>query len=152
MEVKTKAYGTMDVSEKQKISLEAGFFGFEQFHEYVLLDAQQKPFLILQSLDDPQVAFILIDPAFFRGDYNPSVGNTELEKIGLINPLDSQALVLAVVTIPPKGDGAITANLQGPLVINRESRQGMQCIAQDSRWMTKHDILQEMAQQRTSSC
>lgn len=152
MEVKTKAYGSIEVDEKQKITLTRGLFGFEGLTEFVLIDARQKPFLILQSLEDTDVAFILIDPGFFRDDYLPSVSTGELEEIGLSNEEDSSCLVLAVVTIPSEGDKPITANLQGPVVINREERRGRQFIAGDPQWETRHNILEELAKKRTAQC
>lgn len=152
MEVKTKAYGNIEVSERQMISLSKGLFGFEGLTEFVLIDAKQKPFLILQSLEDVEVAFILIDPGFFRDDYIPSISSGELEEIGLAGESEENCLILAVVTIPSGGEGPITANLQGPLVLNREKRTGRQFIAGNPQWETRHNILEELARKRTAQC
>jgi flagellar assembly factor FliW len=57
------------------------------------------------------------------------------------------ALVLAMVTVPPDG-GPITANLMGPLVIGRKIRRGAQVILTDPRWATKHDVMAELAASR----
>jgi len=38
----------------------------------------------------------------------------------------------------------MTANLQGPLVINRDTRRGLQAVLTDSNWKTKHDIIAEL--------
>jgi len=152
MEVLSKAYGPIEVDERQKITLISGLFGFEDLKEFVLMDAPQKPFLIFQSTEDQNIAFILIDPAFFRKDYQPNINKSDLEQIGIDEDNVAQALTLAVVTIPKDQQGPITANLQGPLVINRETRVGRQFIAQDAQWLTRHNILEEMASQRKESC
>ena len=73
MRVQTKAYGELDVDERQLVSFPAGLLGFEQFKDYVLLDARQKPFFYLQSLNVSELAFILIDPFLFRADYSVDV-------------------------------------------------------------------------------
>jgi flagellar assembly factor FliW len=39
----------------------------------------------------------------------------------------------------------MTANLQGPLIINPDTRMGKQAILTDDRWKTKHDIMAELA-------
>ena len=57
------------------------------------------------------------------------------------------ALILAIVTVPPEG-GTITANLMGPLVICRNSRQGIQVVLSDPRWQIKHDVMAELATSR----
>ena len=141
MKVLTKAYGPVEVKEQQKITFPQGLFGFESFKDYVLLDAEQQPFYWLQSLDVEQIAFVLINPFMFRPDYEMNIDNEELLPIGITEP--DKALIFSIVTIPADGE-PITANLQGPLVINRENKLGIQAVLADSRWKTKHDILAEM--------
>jgi flagellar assembly factor FliW len=141
VQVATKAYGLIDVDERQKVTFPAGLFGFERFKDYLLLDAERQPFYWLQSVDVEQVAFILINPFLFRPDYEVDVDDGELREIGLSDP--KMALTFSIVTIPAKGP--MTANLQGPLIINRESRLGKQAILTDGRWKTKHDIMEELA-------
>ena len=142
MKVSTKAYGLIDVNEDQRISFPFGLFGFESFKDYVLLDAEQQPFYWLQSMDVEQIAFVLINPFLFRPDYEMNIDNEELLPIGITEP--EKALIFSIVTIP--GDGTpITANLQGPLVINRDTGIGIQAVLTDSRWKTKHDILSELS-------
>ena len=68
MEIKTKTLGTVEITDEQIITLPEGFYGFEEYHRFALLDAQQKPFIWVQSLDDAQLAFIAINPFIFRPD------------------------------------------------------------------------------------
>ena len=141
MKVATKAYGLMEIDERQRIFFPHGLFGFESLKDYVLLDAERQPFYWLQSLDNEQVAFILIDPFVFRPDYEANIDNEELKAIDIIEP--RAALIFSIVTIPT--GSPMTANLQGPLVINRDTRYGLQAVLTDPRWKTKHDIMAEFA-------
>ena len=143
MKLATKAYGLIEVDERQKITFPQGLFGFEGFRDFVLLDAEQQPFYWLQSMEMEQIAFVLINPFLFRSDYEVNISNEELSEIGIYSP--EKALIFTIVTIPSDG-GSLTANLQGPLIINRESRIGRQAILVDERWRTRHDILDEMAE------
>jgi flagellar assembly factor FliW len=145
VKVSTKAYGVIDVDKRQEITIPAGLFGFESFRDYILLDAERQPFYWLQSLDVEQVAFILVNPFLFRPDYELDISDTELSEIGVLDP--QKALIFSIVTLPADG-GPMTANLQGPLVINRETRQGKQAILTDSRWKTRHNIMDELAAAR----
>jgi flagellar assembly factor FliW len=147
VKVATKAYGLIDVDERQKITFPEGLFGFEGFREYVLLDADRQPFYWLQSLDVERVAFVLVNPFLFRPDYEANISNEELAAIGIHSP--EKALIFSIVTIPPDG-GPMTANLQGPLVINRDTRAGRQAILSDARWKTKHDVMAELASAQTA--
>jgi len=54
--------------------------------------------------------------------------------------------VFVIVTIPQDG-GPMTANLQGPLIINKENMMGMQAILSEAKWKTKHDIIAELKTQ-----
>ena len=56
-------------------------------------------------------------------------------------------LVFSLITIPTDG-GPVTANLQGPLIVNRENNEAMQAILTDTRWQTKHDLVAEIAAAR----
>jgi flagellar assembly factor FliW len=140
MKVDTKAFGPIEVDERQKVKIPQGLFGFDDLTDYVLLDAEP-PFLWLQSVDVQEIAFILINPFLFRKDYEANITNEELTEIGITSP--DNALVFVIVTIPQDG-GPMTANLQGPVVINKETMTGMQAILSDAKWRTKHDIMAEM--------
>ena len=142
MKVATKAYGLIDVDERQKIIFPQGLFGFEELRDYLLLDAERQPFYWLQSMDEEDVAFVLVNPFLFRPDYEVNINNEELDGIGIHAP--EKALIFSIVTIPHDG-GPMTANLQGPLIINRDTRMGKQAVLTDDRWKTKHDIMAELA-------
>lgn len=141
MKVATKAYGLIEVDEKQKIVFPRGLFGFENLKNYFLLDSERQPFYWLQSADVEQVAFILVNPFLFRPDYELNISNEELAEIEILAP--EKALVFSIVTIPPDGS-PMTANLQGPLILNRDNKTGKQAVLSDARWKTKHDIMEEL--------
>lgn len=151
MKINTKAYGAIDIDEKQIIHFPNGLFGFETLKEFALLDAEQKPFFWLQSLEVEQIAFILINPMIFRPDYNPSLVTDELQEIGISGEDDENSLLFAIVTIPAD-QNQMTANLQGPVVINRDNRWGRQFISTSPDWKVRHNIMEEMAEQRNNSC
>lgn len=145
MRVVTKPYGYIDVDERQKIFFPGGILGFESSKYYVLLDAAQQPFYWLQSLDIVEIAFVLIDPKVFRPDYELKVPQEELEELGIQS--SEEILDLVIVTIP-ENPSKMTANLQGPLIINKRTRVGRQSISTNPRWQTRHYILDELSSVR----
>lgn len=151
MKVNTKPYGLIDVDERQKILFPSGILGFENLQNYVLLDALQQPFYWLQSMDVQEIAFVLIDPTIFRPDYTPDVAASDLEEIELSGEEDENLLVFAIVTIP-EDQKKMTANLQGPVIINRKTHTGRQCISENPKWKTRHNIMEELAQVRNTVC
>ena len=141
MTVDTKAYGPIEVDEKQKLNIPEGILGFEDYKEFIIIDAEHQPFLWLQSIEEKNLAFVLINPFLFRKDYEINITKDEEKKIGLTSAED--ALIFVIVTIPPDGS-PMTANLQGPIVINKQNMTAAQAVLSDARWRTKHDIVAEM--------
>jgi flagellar assembly factor FliW len=150
MKVLTKPYGEIEIADRQLVTFPRGLFGFEELRTFALLDASQQPFYWLQSLERVEVAFVLIDPLFFRPDYTPDVDPGELEEIGIGS--QAEALVFSIVTIPEKSS-QMTANLQGPLILNPRTHAGRQSISANPRWGVRHIILEELAKARQgASC
>lgn len=137
MLVETKTRGKVDIKEEQIISIPKGLFGFEEYVEFALIDSEYQPFIWLQSLKDKNLAFLLIDPFLIDDTYEADIDDAELSKIGLSDAKD--VMLLTVVTVPPDG-GPVTANFQGPLVINKHNRLCMQVILDNPQYTTKHDI------------
>ncbi len=152
MKVQTKPYGLIEVDERQMIHFPTGILGFETLSHYVLLDAIQQPFFWLQSIDMAEIAFVMISPYIFRPDYDPSLPDEEYREIGLEGKDDENLLLFSIVTIPPNNHQGMTANLQGPVIINRQSRIARQSISGNLAWNTKHLIMEEFAGQRNAAC
>ncbi len=142
MTIESKPFGRIEVTERQIISFPVGIFGFEFLHEYALLDAAQPGFYWLQSTEEPEIAFILLNPYELRSDYVLDIGEDDLELIRYDEEED--LLVFAIITIP-EDQTQISANLAGPVLINRVHQLGRQCIQQSGTWRTKHLLREELA-------
>lgn len=115
---------TSPVKKENVISLPFGLLGFEQVKSYVLLAApEEEPFLWLQMLDNPNQGFVVVSPAAVLPGYAPDITPDDVKSLGLKSAAD--ALVLNIVTVR---NGESTVNLKGPLVINRQTLIGKQCI------------------------
>ena len=75
-------------------------------------------------------------------DYVLEVPEEDLAEIGL--SAVEQAVDFAIVTIPADSR-RMTANLQGPVVVNKSTRVGRQCISSNPKWKVRHVILEELA-------
>lgn len=138
MEVKTKTLGTVQVEERQIVNFVNGLYGFEEYHRFAIIEAEYQPFYWLQSLDESNLAFIIVDPFLIVNDYELDIDDNTLSEIGIDSPED--VVLFAIITIPADGS-AVTANLQGPIVINRKNNIALQVILSDSKWTTKHNII-----------
>ena len=136
--IRSRVFGEVEVSQKQCITFPDGILGFEFIKEYYLLDIDNSPFYSLQAAGESEIAFILIQPATFLRDYRFSIGAADLEMLGA-RSLD-ELLDFAIVTVP-ENPAQMTANLQGPIVINKKTRLARQIISLNEEYCTKHPIL-----------
>ena len=142
MEVKTKSNGIVNVKDEQLVTFPEGLLGFEKYTKFALIDSEYEPFIWLQSLDESALAFLMIDPFIINPDFEVDIDDKELGKIGIKDPSD--VLVMTIVTVPNDGS-PVTANLRGPVIINKKTHEGMQAILNDPKWTTKFDIVSALA-------
>lgn len=139
MKIKTKAFGEIEVSEKQKIHFVKGILGFEDINYYYLLDNDDtSPFYWLQAENIPEIAFVIIDPIYVVSDYKLDIPSKELEDIEIKSK--EEILLFSIVTIYEKAED-ITVNLLGPIVINKLNKKGKQVINQDDSYKIKHPLI-----------
>jgi flagellar assembly factor FliW len=143
MKVDTTRFGPLDVPDEAVLQFPEGLIGFEACTRYAIVDRQdEKPVWWLQSLDRPEVAFILTDPRLVVPAYQPEVAATDLEALGLTSTAEAEMHVMLVVAGSPK---EITANLLGPLVLNARRRLGKQVILHSSGYSAAHRLTQPAA-------
>jgi len=144
IELITKPFGKIQIAEKQLIYFRDGLLGFEMQKQYALIeDSPDNPFKWLQSTENTDLAFVIMQPQLFLPEYIPVIPTNDLSDIKL-SELDS-ALILTIVTIPPDDPSKMTANLQGPVVINPELSLGRQCISRNESHSVRTKILENFS-------
>jgi flagellar assembly factor FliW len=135
--VMTLRFGEIEIDETRIIEMPDGIIGFEDRRFVIISPDRYGQFFWLQSLDNPDLAFVVTDPALFVQGYEVNLTPDECERIGL-DP-DSAAIVLAVVTIA-RDVMEITINLQGPIVVNPARMLAKQIVLEDGKYGTKEPI------------
>lgn len=147
MHVNTTRFGTVSVEDDRVIDLPAGLLGFSGHEQWVLLQPDDDGiFFWLQSVDRADLAFVVTDPTLWITDYEATIRREQMEALGLDDFGSAQVFVIV-----NRYDGALTANLQGPLVVNVANRRGMQLVLADNRWTTRHEIVQIEAPARMAT-
>ena len=140
-DVRTTRFGeleTVRVSEEAIWTFPDGLPGFERHTTFALLEhVRLEPFLWLQSVEDPLIGLIVIEPALLVNDYSFDLHDPDVELLGLADDVEPRVLAVLVV---PEDVRAMTANLQAPLVINPASRLGKQIILTDDRFSLRHPV------------
>lgn len=137
MEYQSEKLGTITYREDQVITFEEGILGFPELHDYVLLEHGRGVFTWLQSLEEPSLAFLVVDPWLFFPDYAPEIPDEDVEALELKEPYNFSLFCL--VTVPPD-PREMTVNLKGPIVVNLNSRKAKQVVLANQDYTTRHRI------------
>ena len=128
-------FGEMQVPAASIIDIPAGIIGFPHATRYVMLE-HKYPVSWLQAVDDPNLAFVVID-GFEIGqqfDFKPPLNDKECDF-----KEEDEFAILIVVTVRPD-PRLTTANLKAPIFVNMRNRRGVQVIFDDPRYSTRFPL------------
>jgi flagellar assembly factor FliW len=67
VEIDTTRFGKIRIKKSDLILMRGSILGFEQHKRFVLLNVETNlPFFWLQSVEDPAIAFVVIDPRLVK--------------------------------------------------------------------------------------
>lgn len=139
MQIHTSRFGLIKYSPQDLLHFPDGLLGFQDLTDYLLIPLEGNPaFSWLQSVQEGQIAFLITDPFLFFSDYQVELSETVKQELAITKR--EQVVLYVIVTIPASGVKDMTANLVGPLVINRENRQGVQYVLGGNQYHTKHRL------------
>jgi len=124
MKLRTAYFGNIEIDPAGIIHFPGGVPGFEDCRRFVLLQRpEEAPVAWLQGVDDPDLAFAVVEPRHFLAEYHPPLSPADLEPLKLA--VGEEALILIILVLAPEPE-RITANLQAPVIINRKEKLGAQ--------------------------
>ena len=130
----------------QQVTFPAGLIGCEEWQHFVLLEAVEAgPVKLLQCLDDPDVGLYVADAYLIKDDYQLEVPEEVLRSLGVQDWRD--CLVLCTLTVR-ENPLLVTANLLGPLIINRVTGLGAQVVLSGSGYDTRYVVVSEEGGER----
>lgn len=139
MNINTARFGALDIDEKKIITMPEGMLGFAEKRFFLLTPPNLGPFCWLQAVDNPDLAFVVVDTKNSVPDYTLRLTAEEFERLQLTE--NSEAIFLAIVTMA-SDPFAITVNLQGPIVLNPERMIAKQIVLEGGKYSTKHPFFQ----------
>jgi len=129
--------GPLEIRADTIITFAAGLPGFAHLREFALVETQRNDLVWLQSVDAPALTFLLADPFAVVPGFEVDIPASDLAAMGAGDQKDA-LLVLAVVQLD--GGEPTAANLQSPIIIDRDRRLGRQVVLPDSRYGMQHPI------------
>lgn len=129
MIIKTRDFGDIAVNEQDEIRFTSGMYGFEKYEKYVILkDGQEDDIMYLQSIENTDLSFVMIDPYAIFLEYDPVVNEEDLIDLEAKGESDLKFLVIAIIKENFKDS---VVNLKSPVVINPITRKAKQVILQN---------------------
>lgn len=129
-----------DTGSVPELHFDGGVPGFPDARRFVLmrLGADDSPFSMLSSLDDPDLEFVVVPPGVFFPAYEPEIDDDVAERLGLRSADD--ALLLVIVTVAERAQDS-TANLLGPIVVNLHTRAAVQAVLDTGAYDSREALL-----------
>ena len=136
MKIESARFGSLEVSPTNVIEFPKGIPGFEDLRRFCLLhvEAADPKYFILHSLDDPEIAFNVGDPAMFGLGYEIALPD---EAVALLDLKDPSEAMVVVMLVKEGEQGALRANPKAPLIINARSRKGIQHVLSEIQIKTE---------------
>lgn len=137
MEIETTRFGRLTVDDDRVMTFPRGLLGFPSFTRFALIQTgNENYFFWLQSVDEPNLAFVVTDPTIFFKDYDVPLREEVQSELQLDDPGYMQVFVIC-----NKVDEWLTGNLLGPLVVNAQNRLASQVVLTEKKWTTRQPLL-----------
>lgn len=131
--IDTSRFGRLVVDIDKIIAMTSPFLGFPESRRFVLRPhGQESPFMWLQSLDNPALAFVVLHAASFLPQYQPKIPGFILKELG--SPEQGQMELFIILTIPKGNPQQMTANLLGPVAVNSARRLAKQVLLDPTQY------------------
>ncbi len=141
MIVKTSRFGDKEVPDEALLTFPEGVIGFRDATRFVMFECTDDGlFKWLQSCDRPDLAFVICEASAIVANYQILIGDKERQVLNLEKPEDA---VVCLILVIPKDPAQATANLLGPLVMNTETRLGMQIVVVNPQYSTRYRLFRD---------
>ena len=132
-------YGTVEYEENDLLVFRDGIFGFPKLTRYLLLrmNDDDDSILLMLSVEDTSVAFVLFDPFALCPDYSPVLAP---EEFACLDASEDGELSYYVICVVRNDYLENTVNLKCPLVINPQTRRGIQVILENTSYSYSHKL------------
>ena len=138
MKLFTRDLGEIEIDEKDIVTFTGPIFGFEKYRRFVFLYQEEivENFIWLQSVEEPELCFILVQPDLITDHYQPQLPKEAKTLLG-----DGDWMCWLIVPLrEPFQDS--TVNLRSPIVVNPELRQAAQFVL-EGNLPIRHPLVRE---------
>jgi flagellar assembly factor FliW len=142
MKIQTRLFGEVEFDPQKVIHFPEGLIGLNNLKDFFLIDDENiAPFQWFQSIDEPTLAFVVINPFFYKEDFKvPHLH----EHFNLLSAVNEDSLTYLTIVVLTKQLEGITANLKGPMVINTDNFRAVQVVIDSHDYPTKYPVFRNV--------
>lgn len=138
----TTRFGEIEVPDESIFTFEEPILGYEKEKKFVLIEHKQNSnFKWLQSVNTPDLAFVLTIAGFFGIDYSFELPETTQDKLGIETADD--LLAFNMVVIPHENPRNSTINLLAPIIMNVNNKKAGQVILSGTDFAVDHPLIKK---------
>jgi len=131
MKIATKFLGETEIVEQDILTFEHGLLGLGDYKKFVLLPIDSNlPLVLLQSVDQMEIGFVIAYPFAFKKDYSFDISDEDREQLQIEK--EEEVLTYTIVTMKETLEDS-TINLLAPIIINMDKKLGKQIVLQDNK-------------------
>lgn len=138
MKVRSTRFGEIEVSDQFILDFPHGIPGFVDEKVFAFLPYQlESPFAFLQSANEPDLTFMIVEPFSFFPDYDFELEDGIVKELGISDENPPQ--VFNIVKVVEKLEN-MTANLLAPILVNWQNRKAMQYVLEKTSYQVRHRV------------
>lgn len=142
MKIKTSRFGEIEVLESSIFKMVSPILGYDKENEYVIIEHKENSsFRWLQSINSPELAFVVTVAGLFGIDYSFELPDLIQESLDIQDADD--ILALNIVVIPHENPRASTINLLAPLIFNVKNRTGAQVVLSGTNFKIDYPLFEK---------
>lgn len=148
MKVETARFGRLEAEPATFINFNEGLYGFPGAKSFLLIDTgNESDFRWLQSVEKPDLAFLVTDPTMFYPEFRAQVNSEN----PLVAAMADDYQLFAIVTVD-RPTRKVSVNLAAPLAVHLNRREGCQLILSNKQLGTRHDLIEDFGAAFAKDC
>lgn len=138
MIIESTRLGKLETEPAEFVAFPNGLPGFKDEQKFVFLPCSpDSPFFFMQSVTDPDLTFLLVEPFAMFSDYEFSLDKSVMADLALSDEQPPQIFNIVTATERPE---EMTANLLAPVIVNPIRRIAQQIVLEKVPYTTRHRL------------
>jgi flagellar assembly factor FliW len=135
---RTVRFGELEYDVKDEIILPEGLVGMANLKRWLILDmGEDMPMKFFQSLDRGDFGFPITQPYLFHDEYDYKMPAAARSTLGTTS---QENLTTLIITTVHPGGAKVTGNLLAPLVLDVDTRRGIQLTLDSDEFSIRQEI------------